>query len=153
MIEESQGAVRVREVEEKFNSSLFHGLRILIVDDDVDTREFLHFLLQQNGALITAAASVKEALTIIAQVVPNLLISDLGMPEIDGYSLIKILRAMPKEEGGEIPAIALTAYAGESDRDRVLAAGFQKHIAKPVQPTELLTSIADLLEQRVGSGE
>jgi CheY-like chemotaxis protein len=73
------------------------------------------------------------------------------MPEMDGYSLIRLFRAMPKEDGGEIPAIALTAYAGESDRDRVLAAGFQKHIAKPVQPTELLTSIADLLEERVGS--
>ncbi|WP_375495351.1 PAS domain-containing protein [uncultured Nostoc sp.] len=147
VMKETEGAVGVREVGEKLNSSLLRGLRILIVDDDVDTREFLHFLLQQNGALITAAASVNEAISIIAQTAPNLLISDLGMPEIDGYSLIKLLRAMPKEKGGEIPAIALTAYAGESDRDRVLAAGFQKHIAKPVQPTELLTSIADLLRQ------
>ncbi|MEH1785062.1 MAG: PAS domain-containing protein [Nostoc sp.] len=147
VMKETEGAVGVREVGEKLNSSLLRGLRILIVDDDVDTREFLHFLLQQNGALITATASVNEAISIIAQTAPNLLISDLGMPEIDGYSLIKLLRAMPKEKGGEIPAIALTAYAGESDRDRVLAAGFQKHIAKPVQPTELLTSIADLLRQ------
>ncbi len=143
----------VGKAGEKFNSSLLRGLRILIVDDDIDTREFLHFFLQQNGALITAAASVTEALAKIAQTVPNLLISDLGMPEMDGYSLIRLLRAMPKEEGGEIPAIALTAYAGESDRDRVLAAGFQKHIAKPVKPTELLTSIADLLKERVGSRE
>ncbi|MBD2562199.1 MULTISPECIES: PAS domain-containing protein [Nostoc] len=134
-------------VGEKFNSSLLSGLRILIVDDDADTREFLHFLLQQNGALTTVAASATEALAFIAQTVPNLLISDLGMPEMDGYNLIRVIRAMPKEEGGEIPAIALTAYAGESDRDRVLAAGFQKHLAKPVQPTELLTSIADLLGQ------
>ncbi|MEH2115070.1 PAS domain-containing hybrid sensor histidine kinase/response regulator [Nostoc sp.] len=147
VMKESEGVGRAREAREKFNSSVLSGLRILIVDDDVDTREFLHFLLQQNGALITAAASVNEAASIIAQAVPNLLISDLGMPEIDGYSLIKLLRAMPKEKGGEIPVIALTAYAGESDRDRVLAAGFQKHIAKPVQPTELLTSIADLLGQ------
>ncbi|MEH2353542.1 hybrid sensor histidine kinase/response regulator [Nostoc sp.] len=147
VMKESDGAEKAGGAGEKFNSSVLRGLRVLIVDDDVDTREFLHFLLQQNGALITAAASVKEALKIIAQAVPNLLISDLGMPEMDGYSLIKMLRAMPKEEGGEIPAIALTAYAGESDRDRVLAAGFQKHIAKPVQPTELLTSIADLLGQ------
>ncbi len=143
----------VGKAGEKFNSSLLRGLRILIVDDDIDTREFLHFFLQQNGALITAAASVTEALANIAQTVPNLLISDLGMPEMDGYSLIRLLRAMPKEEGGEIPAIALTAYAGESDRDRVLAAGFQKHIAKPVKPTELLTSIADLLKERVRSRE
>ncbi|MEH2175664.1 hybrid sensor histidine kinase/response regulator [Nostoc sp.] len=147
LMKETEGAGEAGGVGEKFNSSLLRGLRVLIVDDDVDTREFLHFLLQQNGASIAAAASVKEALRIIAQTVPNLLISDLGMPEMDGYSLIKMLRAMPKEEGGEIPAIALTAYAGESDRERVLAAGFQKHIAKPVQPTELLTSIADLLGQ------
>ncbi|MEH2042663.1 PAS domain-containing protein [Nostoc sp.] len=147
VMKESEGAGEAGGAGEEFNSSVLRGLRILIVDDDVDTREFLHFLLQQNGALITAAASVNEALKIIAQAVPNLLISDLGMPEMDGYSLIRMLRAMPKEEGGEIPAIALTAYAGESDRDRVLAAGFQKHIAKPVQPTELLTSIADLLGQ------
>ncbi|MEH2024651.1 hybrid sensor histidine kinase/response regulator [Nostoc sp.] len=147
VIKESGKVGEARESGKKFNSSLLRGLRILIVDDDVDTREFLHFLLQQNGALITAAASVNEAFMIIAQAIPNLVISDLGMPEMDGYSLIRKLRAMPKEEGGEIPAIALTAYAGESDRDRVLAAGFQKHIAKPVQPTELLTSIADLLGQ------
>ncbi|MDZ7966040.1 MAG: PAS domain-containing protein [Nostoc sp. DedSLP03] len=150
VMKESGGAEKAAKAGEKFNSSVLRGLRVLIVDDDVDTREFLHFLLQQNGALITAAASVKEALMIISQAVPNLLISDLGMPEMDGYSLIKMLRAMPKEEGGGIPAIALTAYAGESDRDRVLAAGFQKHIAKPVQPTELLTSIADLLGQNHG---
>ncbi|MEH2150328.1 PAS domain-containing protein [Nostoc sp.] len=153
VMKESGKAGKARESGNKFNSSLLRGLRILIVDDDVDTREFLHFLLQQNGALITAAASTNEAMSIIAQTVPNLLISDLGMPEMDGYSLIRMLRAMPKEEGGEIPAIALTAYAGESDRDLVLAAGFQKHIAKPVQPNELLTSIADLLEERVESGE
>ncbi|MDZ8086292.1 MAG: PAS domain-containing protein [Nostoc sp. DedQUE12b] len=145
IMKESESAGEAAGAGDKFNSSVLRGLRVLIVDDDVDTREFLHFLLQQNGALITAAASVNEALQILAQTVPNLLISDLGMPEMDGYSLIKMLRAMPKEEGGEIPAIALTAYAGEGDRDRVLAAGFQKHIAKPVQPTELLTTITELL--------
>ncbi|MBW4425589.1 MAG: PAS domain-containing protein [Nostoc desertorum CM1-VF14] len=141
---EAGGAEEAEEAGEEFDSSLLFGLRVLIVDDDADTREFLHFLLQQNGALITLAASATEALAVIVKTVPDLLISDLGMPEMDGYSLIRVLRAM----GGEIPAIALTAYARDSDRDRVLAAGFQKHVAKPVQPTELLTSIADLLRQR-----
>jgi PAS domain S-box-containing protein len=148
VMEESKVAGKRKEAENKFDSSLITGIRILIVDDDADTREFLRFLLQQNGALITVAASVNEALAVIVKTVPDLLISDLGMPERDGYELIQLLRAMPKEEGGEIPAIALTAYAGESDCDRVLAAGFQKHIAKPVQPIKLLTSIADLLRQR-----
>ncbi|MFN6463978.1 MAG: PAS domain-containing protein [Nostoc sp. DedVER02] len=148
VMQESRVVGEAKEVEKEFNSSLIAGRRILIVDDDADTRGFLHFLLQQNGVLTTVVASGTEALALIVKTVPDLLISDLGMPEMDGYNLIKLLRAMPKEEGGEIPAIALTAYAGESDRERVLAAGFQKHIAKPVQPTELLTSIADLLRRR-----
>ncbi|MBD2509320.1 PAS domain-containing protein [Nostoc muscorum FACHB-395] len=148
VMKESRGDQKTGGGTEKLNSLAIAGLRILIVDDDADTREFLHFFLQQNGALTTVAASVTEALAVIVKTIPDVLISDLGMPEMDGYSLIKLLRAMPKEEGGEIPAIALTAYAGESDRERVLASGFQKHIAKPVQPTELITSIADLVGQR-----
>ncbi|QKQ72169.1 PAS domain-containing protein [Nostoc sp. TCL240-02] len=148
VIKESRGDEKTGGGREKFNSLAIAGLQILIVDDDADTQEFLHFLLQQNGALTTVAASVTEALAVIVKTIPDVLISDLGMPEMDGYSLIRLLRAMPREEGGEIPAIALTAYAGESDRDRVLAAGFQKHIAKPVQPTELITAIVDLLGQR-----
>ncbi|MEJ6481520.1 PAS domain-containing protein [Nostoc punctiforme UO1] len=148
VIKESRRDEETGGGREKLNSLAIAGLRILIVDDDADTREFLHFFLQQNGALTTVAASVTEALAVIVKTIPDLLISDLGMPEIDGYTLIRLLRAMPKEEGGEIPAIALTAYAGESDRDRVLAAGFQKHLAKPVQPTELIISIADLVSQR-----
>ncbi|WP_445635221.1 histidine kinase [Nostoc sp. DSM 114161] len=136
------------EATEKFNFSALNGVRILIVDDDADTREFVSFLLQQNGAAITAVASATEALAAIAQNVPDLLISDLAMPEIDGYGLMKQIGAMPQHKGGEIPAIALTAYVGESDRERVLAIGFDKHVAKPVQPLELLTSIVDLLKQK-----
>jgi CheY-like chemotaxis protein/two-component sensor histidine kinase len=148
VMKESRGDEETGGGRGKLNSLAIAGLRILIVDDDADTREFLHFFLQQNGALTTVAASVTEALAVIVNTIPDVLISDLGMPEMDGYTLIRLLRAMPKEEGGEIPAIALTAYAGESDRDRVLAAGFQKHLAKPVQPTELIISIADLVSQR-----
>ncbi|MEA5624287.1 PAS domain-containing protein [Nostoc sp. UHCC 0251] len=148
VMKESERARGAEGTGKEFNSSILAGLRILIVDDDADTRDFLHFLLQQNGVLTTVTASATEALAAIVKTVPDLLISDLGMPQMDGYSLIRVLRAMPKEEGGEIPAIALTAYAGESDRNQVLAAGFQKHVAKPVQPTELLSSIVDLLKQR-----
>ncbi len=131
-----------------FESLLFClDLRILIVDDDVDTREFLKFLLEDHKASVTVATSANEAYAILAQSKFDLLISDLGMPEVDGYNLINQIRAMPPELGGEIPAIALTAYATEIDRRRVLAAGFQQHIAKPVEPDKLLAAIADLLGQ------
>ncbi|MEH2069277.1 MAG: PAS domain-containing protein [Nostoc sp.] len=150
-IEESEAAgkaTKTEAAEKKFDSSQFNGLRILIVDDDADTREFVGFLLEQKGALITTTASASEALNSIAQSVPDLLISDLAMPEMDGYSLIEQIRAMSKQQGREIPAIALTAYVAESDRQQILAAGFEKHVAKPVQPIELLTSIADLIGQK-----
>ncbi|YAF95611.1 MAG: PAS domain-containing protein [Nodularia sp. CChRGM 3473] len=137
-----------QEDKQKLDSSLLSGLRILIVDDEADTLEFISFLLQQYGAIATMAASATEAMAVIAQSPPDLLISDLGMPEVDGYSLIRRIRAMPPERGGKIPAIALTAYARESDRQRVLAAGFQKHVAKPVASTELLILIADMMRQR-----
>jgi len=149
LMKESREAGGVGEATEKLNFSVLNGLRILIVDDDADTREFVSFLLQHNGAVITKTASATEALAAIAQNLPDLLISDLAMPEIDGYGLMKHIRAMPKDKGGEIPAIALTAYVGESDRERVLRVGFDKHIAKPVQPVELLTSIVDLLKQKL----
>ncbi len=132
---------------EKFNFLPLAGIRILIVDDEVDTREFMSFLLQEQGAEVTVASSVSEAIKEFAQSPPDILLSDLGMPVVDGYSLISQIRTMPPEQGGQIPAIALTAYAGESDRDRAFAAGFQKHLAKPVEPTVLLALIADLLKK------
>ncbi|MBW4668203.1 MAG: PAS domain-containing protein [Cyanomargarita calcarea GSE-NOS-MK-12-04C] len=130
---------------EQFTSSSLGGQKILIVDDIADAREFLCILLEQYGATVTVAASGSEVLNILSQSQPDLLISDLGMPEMDGYGLIGKIRELPVEQGGEIKAIALTAYAGETDRERVLAAGFQKHVAKPVEPEKLLQAIADLL--------
>jgi PAS domain S-box-containing protein len=124
------------------------GVKILVVDDDADARDFLSFLLQEYGAIATVAASATEALTLLPQSQPDLLISDLGMPEMDGYSLIRQIRTMSQQQGGKIPAIALTAYAGDSDREKVLAAGFQKHLPKPVEPDELIEAIADLLTQK-----
>lgn len=121
------------------------GKRILIVDDDADTREVLSFLFQESGAIATVAADVNEALTAFNQSPPDILLSDLGMPELDGYHLINHIRNLPLEQGGQIPAIALTAYAGDSDKQRILQAGFQKHINKPVDVNELLAAIAALL--------
>jgi CheY-like chemotaxis protein len=122
-----------------------NGKRILVVDDEADMREILIFLLEEYGAQVTAVASAIEALEALAQVQPDLLLSDIGMPEVDGYMLMRQIRAMSSEQGGEIPAIALTAYAGDTDQKQVLAAGFQKHIAKPVEPADLVAAIANLV--------
>jgi PAS domain S-box-containing protein len=125
------------------------GVRILAVDDDADMRELLAFVLEQAGASTTVVASAQEALAVLEQTKPDLLVSDVGMPEMDGYMLVRQLRNLTREQGGEIPAIALTAYAGELDQQRALAAGFQRHIPKPVEPTELVAVIATLVGSRV----
>jgi PAS domain S-box-containing protein len=120
------------------------GLKVLIVDDEVDTLELLRMMLESWGAEVAAASSVREALLLLERVQPNVLISDIGMPEEDGYVLIRKLRALPVEKGGKIPAVGLTAYASTEDRARVLAAGFQKHLAKPVEAVDLVEVIANL---------
>ncbi|QLE40630.1 PAS domain S-box protein [Nostoc sp. C052] len=125
-----------------------NGLKVLLVDDERDTRELIAFILEQSGAVVIQSASAIEALGIMPQFQPNLLLSDIGMPEVDGYMLIRQIRAMSLEEGGEIPAIALTAYAGEADYQQVIAAGFERHITKPVEPAKLLRAIANLIYQK-----
>lgn len=121
------------------------GLRILVVDDDVEARELLTFILEQHGAEVKAAASATEAFKLLAQIEPQILVSDLGMPEEDGYSLIRKIRKLPIERGGRIPAIALTAYAKEEDRKQALLSGFQTHLPKPIEPEELVVVVANLV--------
>ncbi|MEH2460289.1 PAS domain S-box protein [Nostoc sp.] len=122
-----------------------NGLKILLVDDERDTRELIAFILEQSGAVVTQAESAVEALQVMPEFQPNLLLSDIGMPEIDGYMLIRQIRAMLPELGGQIPAIALTAYASEVDYQQAIAAGFGQHITKPVEPAKLLRAIANLI--------
>ena len=122
------------------------GVKIFIVEDDDDSREFLSILLQKSGAIVTAAASGLEGLSNFTKSEPNILLCDIGMPEMDGYSFIRKIRTMSPEQGGNIPAIALTAYAGETDKQQVLAAGFTKHVAKPVVADELIALIAELVK-------
>lgn len=117
------------------------GLRILIVDDDLDSLELIAFMLQQEGATVTDAPSASEALQALARANYDLLISDIGMPDIDGYQFLHQVRSLSPHQGGQIPAIALTAYASDRDRQLAQQAGFQKHIAKPVQPEQLLQTI------------
>ncbi|MEH1950613.1 MAG: PAS domain S-box protein [Nostoc sp.] len=128
-------------------SSNLNGVKILVVDDDTDTREFIVFLLEQYGANVTAVTSANEALATLAQSLPDILLSDIGMPEVDGCMFMRELRTLPPEQGGKIRAIALTAYAGEMNAQQVLKAGFNKHIAKPVEPSELVDAIANLIAE------
>ncbi len=120
------------------------GVRVLVVDDDEDTRESILTLLAQRGAVPRGARSAAEALDVFAEFDPDVLLSDIAMPDEDGFSLIAKVRALPPERGGRVPAAALTALAGLDDRDRALAAGFQEHIPKPVDVHDLLRSIARL---------
>lgn len=122
-----------------------NGLKVLLVDDERDTRELIAFILEQSGAVVIQAESAMEALRIMPQFQPNLLLSDIGMPEVDGYMLMRQIRAMLPELGGIIPAIAITAYAGEVDCQQAIAAGFWQHITKPVEPAKLLRAIANLM--------
>ncbi|BAY64591.1 multi-sensor hybrid histidine kinase [Calothrix brevissima NIES-22] len=121
------------------------GLRILVVDDDADSREFVAFLLEQQGAIANTAASAIQALQIFAQIKPDLVISDIGMPQVDGYSLLRQMQALNKNR--QILAIALTAHASDSDRQKAYSAGFQRHIPKPIEAEKLLVNIANLIEQ------
>jgi PAS domain S-box-containing protein len=120
------------------------GLRILVVDDEVDSRNFLAFVLEQAGAEVAATASARKALQILTQFKPNILVSDIGMPETDGYMLMRQIRALESEQENKIIAIALTAYAGEVNQKQALAVGFQQHIAKPVTPEILIEAIRTL---------
>jgi PAS domain S-box-containing protein len=120
--------------------SHLQDVRVLVVDDDVESCQFLAFLLEQEGAIVTPVSSALEALDKFEQSAPDILVSDIGMPEIDGLMLIQQVR-----ERSPIPAIALTACAGEANRQRAIAAGFQWQLAKPIDPTELTTVVARLL--------
>lgn len=122
------------------------GLRVLVVDDEADTRNFLSFMFEEYGAFATAVGSVDEALAVLEQTKPDILISDIGMSEQDGYTLIRKLRSLEPEKGGRIPAIALTAYTREEDRLEVLSAGFQQHLSKPIDPNKLIAAVANILE-------
>ncbi len=120
------------------------GLKVLVVDDEPDTREMLKVGLGQCGAEVTVAGSATEALEAIRVAVPDVLISDIGMPGEDGYELIRRIRQLPSQAAGKVPAIALTAYARVEDRMQALRAGYQMHVPKPVDLAELVAVVASL---------
>jgi hypothetical protein len=129
-------------------TSSLEGLFVLLVDDEPDTREALRMVLEQSGLEVETAGSAREAMTRFAARVPDLLLSDIAMPGEDGLSLIQRVRELPPERGGKVPAAAITAYAGAEDRRQVLAAGFQHHVAKPVDPARLLGIISTMARGR-----
>jgi PAS domain S-box-containing protein len=120
------------------------GLRVLVVDDEADTRVLLRAMLERCGSEVMTAASAAEALELFEQSRPDVLVSDIGMPEADGYALISGVRRLEARRGGRVPAIALTAYARAEDRVRALKAGFQVHVPKPIEPVELVAVVASL---------
>jgi CheY-like chemotaxis protein len=127
------------------------GIQVLVVDDDADNLELITFILEQSGAVVTSVSSAEEALQLFYQTQPNILIADLGMPRMDGYTLIRQVRALPPEQGGQVPAIALTAYAAEIDRQKALEAGFQLHIPKPLEPETLVDAIVQITSDQFNS--
>lgn len=120
------------------------GLNILVVEDDDDIRFFVTTILEADGATIVAVPSAAAAREILPQLQPDILISDIGMPDEDGYTLIRKIRALKPDMGGKVPAIALTAYGDSENRIRALEAGFQTHVSKPVDPEELVEIVANL---------
>src|SRR5438094_3218684 len=129
-------------------SSALDGVRVLIVDDQADTREVLSVLLAGAGAEVRTSASAAEALATLARWQPDVLLADIAMPGEDGYALLSAVRSLAPTRGGEIPALALTAYAHPQDRERALAAGFHDYIAKPFEPPALVAAIAKLARTR-----
>jgi CheY-like chemotaxis protein len=120
------------------------GTRVLLIDDEPDAREVISAILTRCNAVVTTAGSAREALNTVRGTTFDVIISDIAMPDEDGYWFVRQLRALPPEEGGSTPAAALTAYAREEDRQRALSAGFQSHLAKPVDPCDLANAIAQL---------
>jgi signal transduction histidine kinase len=142
-IDDSEGADRPNEPTHRLKD-----LRVLVVDDDPDTLHMLTVALEMAGGEVRACASASEALDALGEWRADLLVSDIGMPNEDGYALIRKVRALEPERGGAIPAIALTAFAGATDRSLALLSGFQRHVSKPVEPNDLINVILQLANPR-----
>jgi CheY-like chemotaxis protein len=125
-----------------------YQLKVLVVDDDQDTRDLLEWVLERAGAEVVAVSSAKDAMAALEKERPHILVSDIAMPEEDGLSLMRRIRALPRERGGRIPAVALTAHSLVQDRLQSLRAGFQSHVPKPVVPEELVEVVTSIVHLR-----
>ena len=128
------------------------GLRVIVVDDEADAREVIKAVLERSGASVTAVGSCVEALEALERTAPDVLVSDLGMPGEDGFALIRKVRERERGHGQRVAALALTAYARFDDRAKALSAGYQRHLAKPVAPEDLVAAV-ESLTRRVASGD
>jgi CheY-like chemotaxis protein len=121
------------------------GIRVLAVDDRADARELLEIVLAQYGADALIVDSGHEALAALSNFRPQVLLCDIGMPDMDGYTLMRTIRNLPPDQGGDIPAIAVTAFAKDEDARRALHHGYQAHIPKPIEPGKLVSTILELV--------
>jgi PAS domain S-box-containing protein len=146
LLEESTEIFKLRpqEASPSLPLTTLAGIRVLVTDDDPDNLDLLNFILTEEGAIVTAVTTAREALAIVSENPPDILISDIGMPEMDGYELLQQIRALPEGQNKLVRAIALTAFAQPEDRERVLQAGFQAYFAKPFNLVELIAAIAEL---------
>jgi CheY-like chemotaxis protein len=129
------------------------GIGVLVVEDDDDSRDVLVEVLSRAGASVRAVADARAALTLVAEQIPSVIVCDVGMPDMDGLTFITQLRSLAAERGGRVPAAALTAYTSPEDRLRALQAGYQMHIAKPFEPSEVVAAVAALAGQRPAGSE
>jgi PAS domain S-box-containing protein len=147
----SDGAVAVlrrRGPSDEDRRTLLVGVRALVVDDEPDGRELLTALLEARGIVVRSVPSVREGLAALERELPDIILSDLGMPDEDGYDLIRSVRELPAASGGLVPAIAVTAYARPEDETRSLSSGFQVHLTKPVDPVKLFSAVERLMPER-----
>jgi CheY-like chemotaxis protein len=133
----------------EFNIVNLQGLKVLVVDDEIDARNLIRRVLVDCNAEVLTAASASDALQLIECERPNVLVSDIGMPDVDGYELLRRVRALGQARGGRMPAIALTAFARSEDRTRALRAGFMVHVPKPVEPAELVATVASVAGRNI----
>ena len=129
------------------------GIRVLALDDQPDARELVKAALEEYGAHVVTAESADAALAFLARELPNVIVSDIGMPNKDGFHFIKALRTLSPERGGSIPAVDLTAFARSEDRIHALQVGYQMHIHKPVEPNELVAVVASLVNRKSTADE
>jgi CheY-like chemotaxis protein len=120
------------------------GIKVLVVDDETDARDLVRRVLTECDAQVLTTGTAAEALLLVEREAPHVLVSDIGMPDVDGFELLRRVRALGQTRGGKVPAIALTAFARSEDRTRALRAGFLVHVSKPIEPSELVATVASV---------